>query len=36
MTRLWAESGVISVRRESPRGTSRGKVLPFQVWKARG
>jgi hypothetical protein len=36
MTRLWAESRVISVRRESPRGTSRGKVLPFQVWKARG
>lgn len=31
MTRLWADAGVVTVRREHPRATSRGKVLPFQI-----
>jgi len=34
MTQMWAGTGAVSVKRERPHTTSRGKVLPFHVRQA--
>jgi hypothetical protein len=33
---LWGQAGLLRVRREEPRPTLRGKVLPFQVDRRPG